>query len=1016
MNQHAAPPEFAMSFTQEAVQLERREGPEWRPLGQARFSGDDLTAALIAMRDQAGGGGGELDTVLVIPDDQVLYTTLTVPFGSDTPATIARALEASTPYKAQDLVFDWCPATNGDIETLRVAAVARRTLHEAEDFARAQGFRPSGFQARPGDDRFDGQPDFGTSRLAQEQFDRRPFSDPDLVHARVTAPFIEPATINGPDDGDIGDDAVEVTVTRITPHVDAPVTPSKPASARTPLVATPPAAAEGGAAVIRHGQTAPLTAKRLSPRAEAVHNRAAAARANRQADGSAGAATGAVAGLRKLDPTRLPVMVGGLAVAVVLGLVVFGGDSQPTIEADPAPQQTAAVEPAPAAPQEAVAPAAQPPAQVEPQDPAEPVPTNALPPIEMPAPVGEGIVRDASETRDEDPLTRALAEANAADPTPGAQALTDAQIAAATLLQRQPALPTPDAGPPVSEPPVVERPGQPQTVGAEMPPANAQTAPSNSADAQPAAPATSSAEAEAPAPRPQSAPAATAISRAVNLQSSARPPRTTPARASTPAAPEARPSVPSNPLPFEDSARTPTARVAASRPPERPARPTPAAAPAAATPASAPAAAPATAPARAAEAQPAAGLGARPPSISRPARSAEPAAAPTASPAAEAAPATGARPPSRPQDLSSLEEGSASEDDAPRQLTQAERRLLELQLRDLRTAQAGQPGFSPQERGLVFQLADARPTRKPVSVRGPSQKAVESAVAQAVGSGRPEPRAGGQDTAATPDSAPPAIRATASGELGRSARPGAKPRSQGSASLSAAAVDQAVASALEAKPSAGSVALTSLASSALPPRRAANAAPVAANAMVATAAPVAAAIAPTAVDRQAASEAAAQAEQRRQDEELQAQAEARARSQAAADARAEAQARAAAEARARAQAEAEARAAAARNQRYQPPEVDAEPDVIAAIPQGANGSAGSSATVKDGIKLNSTQIIGTIGAGQASRALVRLSNGRVLTLRIGDKINGGQITAIGDSRITYQKRGQAFALGVLNGQ
>ncbi|WP_111558643.1 hypothetical protein [Paracoccus sediminilitoris] len=1015
MNQHAAPPEFAMSFTQEAVQLERREGPEWRPLGQARFSGDDLTAALIAMRDQAGGGGGELDTVLVIPDDQVLYTTLTVPFGSDTPATIARALEASTPYKAQDLVFDWCPATNGDIETLRVAAVARRTLHEAEDFARAQGFRPSGFQARPGDDRFDGQPDFGTSRLAQEQFDRRPFSDPDLVHARVTAPFIEPATINGPDNGDIGDDAVEVTVTRITPHVDAPVTPPKPASGRTPLVATPPAPAEGGAAVIRHGQTAPLTAKRLSPRAEAVHNRAAAARANRQADGSAGAATGAVAGLRKLDPTRLPVMVGGLAVAVVLGLVVFGGDSQPTIEADPAPQQTAAVEPAPAASREAVTPAAQPPAQVEPQDAAESVPTNALPPIEMPAPVGEGIVRsasDAPEERDEDPLTRALAEANAADTTPGAQALTDAQIAAATLLQRQSALAAPDTEQPVSAPPVVERPGQPQTVGAEMPPANAQTAPANSANAQPVAPATSSAEAEAPAPRPQSEPAATAISRAVNLQSSARPPRTTPARASTPAAPEARPSVPSNPLPFEGSASTPTPRIAASRPPERPARPTPTAAPAATTPASAPEAAPA----RPVAAQPTAGLGARPPSITRPARSPEPAAAPTASPAAEAAPATGARPPSRPQDLSSLEEGSASEDDAPRQLTQAERHLLELQLRDLRTAQAGQPGFSPQERGLVFQLADARPTRKPVSVRGPSQKAVESAVAQAVGSGRPEPRAGGQNSAATADSAPPAIRATASGELGRSARPGAKPRSKGSASLSAAAVDQAVASALVAKPSAGSVALTSLASSALPPRRAANAAPVAANAMVATAAPVAAAIAPTAVDRQAASEAAAQAEQRRQDEELQAQAEARARSQATADARAEAQARAAAEARARAQAEAEARAAAARNQRYQPPEVDAEPDVIAAIPQGANGSAGSSATVKDGIKLNSTQIIGTIGAGQASRALVRLSNGRVLTLRIGDKINGGQITAIGDSRITYQKRGQAFALGVLNGQ
>ena len=85
-----------------------------------------MAAVLNGLREQAGGQAGELDTVLVIPDDQILYTVLTVPFCSDTAATIARALEASTPYRAEDLAFDWCPATNGDIETLRVAAVARR--------------------------------------------------------------------------------------------------------------------------------------------------------------------------------------------------------------------------------------------------------------------------------------------------------------------------------------------------------------------------------------------------------------------------------------------------------------------------------------------------------------------------------------------------------------------------------------------------------------------------------------------------------------------------------------------------------------------------------------------------------------------------------------------------------------------------------------------------------------------------------------------------------------------------
>ena len=80
------------------------------------------------------------------------------------------------------------------------------------------------------------------------------------------------------------------------------------------------------------------------------------------------------------------------------------------------------------------------------------------------------------------------------------------------------------------------------------------------------------------------------------------------------------------------------------------------------------------------------------------------------------------------------------------------------------------------------------------------------------------------------------------------------------------------------------------------------------------------------------------------------------------------------------------------------------------------GSAAANATVKDGITLSRTQIIGTVGAGKASRALVRLSNGRVITLRLGDKINGGTITDIGNSRITYVKAGRPQQLSVLNGQ
>ena len=39
MNRHIAPPDFAMSFTSEAVLLEQRDGLDWRPLGEAAFAG-----------------------------------------------------------------------------------------------------------------------------------------------------------------------------------------------------------------------------------------------------------------------------------------------------------------------------------------------------------------------------------------------------------------------------------------------------------------------------------------------------------------------------------------------------------------------------------------------------------------------------------------------------------------------------------------------------------------------------------------------------------------------------------------------------------------------------------------------------------------------------------------------------------------------------------------------------------------------------------------------------------------
>lgn len=1001
MNRHIAPPDFAMSFTQEAVLLERRDGHGWRPLGEAQFAGREMTARLASLRDQAGVVPADLDTVLVIPDDQILYTTLTVPVGSDTPKAIARALEAMTPYSADELAFDWCPSDTGDIETLRIAAVARRTLEEAEDFARTQGFRPSGFVARPDDARFDGQPDFGPSRLATDRLPRMPFSEPDLAQARVTDPVVAEAASGA----SVSPVAVAPVISRIPPHVAQPVPDPVPVAGATdpdpdPALAASapvPVAAAPVADVIRHGDPkVPAAPRALPPRAQAVHDRARQARATRIAavedDGAPAASL--LNRLRQLDPGRLPVMMGLLVLGLVIILAFFGGKPSEKAVA-PADVATSAPAPQPVEP----APTPSTPEVAATPEPAAPVQTAETQPLgnaaEAPAPAApqapqaEAEVAAAAPT----PTTAPVPQAETIDATPPSPAPEQVRQGTATARAVDAARPLPA---PAQTPTAAAQPqASPAAQGndalsqaltqamtgqgtATQAPISAATLASELADA-PRPAATTPAPATAATPRvaatpPRAAAAPQPTAPASRLASSARPPRVAPVRATAPARTDARPAVPANPRPFTERARPEPARLTNSRPPERPAT---AATPARAT------------------------------------------AAPEAAPAPAARPAGGsARPPSRPERQSMIEEGSRPEDDQPTRLTRSEERALTRLLRDLRTAQAGEAGLSPAERGALILLADARPTRKPVSVNAPSKRAVQDAVAAAVAdSGRPE----GRSSAPRPASSTPALG------LGQSSRPIARPggsrttaRSDpgpGNASLSSGAIDQAVAAAVsESSSLPGAVALTALRSSALPPRRAGRVGAAAIAAAVA-----AAPLAPTPDDLRAAaqaqSEEAAFAEQRRQDAELQAQAEARARARAAQDAQAEAQARAQAEARARAQAEAEARAAAARQQRYAPPEAEDEPEVAANIPDGRTPTtAGTAATVKDGIQISRTQIIGTIGAGKASRALVRLSNGRVLTLRLGDKINGGTITDIGDSRITFIKGGQAQALSVLGGR
>ena len=104
-------------------------------------------------------------------------------------------------------------------------------------------------------------------------------------------------------------------------------------------------------------------------------------------------------------------------------------------------------------------------------------------------------------------------------------------------------------------------------------------------------------------------------------------------------------------------------------------------------------------------------------------------------------------------------------------------------------------------------------------------------------------------------------------------------------------------------------------------------------------------------------------------------------------------------------------------------EEDSEPEVRVAsvaprnvtpnIPSSA--SVSREATVKNAINLRQLNLIGIYGKPSDRRALVRLPNGRFQKVQVGDRIDGGRISAIGDEELRYQKGSRNIVLKMPKG-
>ena len=96
-----------------------------------------------------------------------------------------------------------------------------------------------------------------------------------------------------------------------------------------------------------------------------------------------------------------------------------------------------------------------------------------------------------------------------------------------------------------------------------------------------------------------------------------------------------------------------------------------------------------------------------------------------------------------------------------------------------------------------------------------------------------------------------------------------------------------------------------------------------------------------------------------------------------------------------------------------PVEID-EPEPTEAVPNmPTTVTVAKQATVKNAIDLGKMNLIGVYGSSSNRRALIRMPTGRLVKVKVGDRLDGGQVAAIGDNELTYVKGGRSYTLKIL---
>lgn len=160
---------FALSLSFDGLRLMHRNASGWDLVGEVALDDADVMGALARLKSAADTlEPNGIATKLLIPNDQIKYLALDTTRVEE--AEVRDALTGATPYAVDDLTYDFA---KGGGRTY-VAAVAKETLEEAQQFATDNGFNPVSFAAVPEPFTYVGEAFFGPTEGNTAERDDEP--------------------------------------------------------------------------------------------------------------------------------------------------------------------------------------------------------------------------------------------------------------------------------------------------------------------------------------------------------------------------------------------------------------------------------------------------------------------------------------------------------------------------------------------------------------------------------------------------------------------------------------------------------------------------------------------------------------------------------------------------------------------------------------------------------------------------------------------------------------------------